>query len=200
MNIWKNDDKGDDKIIAFFNDMIYRVNPKQKDIEQVLFDFTVNKPPTSNYTAIPLRQIREINMEDNKDYIVVLFNRDSYEHLRIKDSFRRKEIFEYFKTNISNTHYTVTTYNKLETGKKPLIAMVVIVAICLWTLYIASTIEKGTNYNVQESGMLAKIVILIAASGIKNILLIFGSLSAIAFASFLYKTRSPKKVKKIIVH
>ncbi len=136
MNIWRSEEKGDDKIIAYFDNMIYRVNPKPGDIEQVLYDFTINKAPEKDFIAIPLNYIREINLEDGKEYIVVLFNKDSYEHLKIKDPSKRIEIFEYFKNNLPNTTFLTDSYSKMRAGKKPIIAMCIVLALCIWTFYV----------------------------------------------------------------
>ena len=200
MKVWKSNEKGDDKIIAYFNDTIYRVNPKPDNIDQVLYDFTMKKVPEKDFTGVPLHYIREINLEDGKDYIVLLFNRDSYEHLKIKDPSKRSEIFEYFKQNIPNSTFLTDKYSKIRAGKKPLIAMCIVFGIGLWTFYISNGMEQGDQYKVVGSqNSLAGVVLTIAALGTTNVLLLFGSLFAIALTSFIYKTKHPKVVHKIII-
>ena len=100
MKIWQSHEKGDDKVIAYFNNTIYRINPKSNEVDQIIADCLESKPPTKNFTSIPLHYLREINLEDNKNYIALLFNQDSYEHLKVQNQEKRTEIFEYFKNNI----------------------------------------------------------------------------------------------------
>lgn len=200
MKIWRSEEKGDDKIIAYFDNMIYRVNPKPGDIEQVLYDFTINKAPIKDFIGIPLNYVREINLEDGKEYIVVLFNKDSYEHLKIKDQSKRIEIFEYFKNNLPKTTFLTDRYSKMRAGKKPIIAMCIILALCIWTFYVSTGMEEGNQYEVVgKQNSVAGIVLTIAALGTTNVLLLFGFLFAIALTSFIYKTKRPKIVHKIIV-
>lgn len=197
MKIWRSEEKGDDKIIAYFDNMIYRVNPKPGDIEQVLYDFTINKAPEKDFIAIPLNYIREINLEDGKEYIVVLFNRDSYEHLKIKDPSKRIEIFEYFKNNLLNTTFLTDSYSKMRAGKKPIIAMCIVLALCIWTFYVSTGMEEGNQYKVVgKQNSLAGIVLAIAALGTTNVLLLFGFLFAIALTSFITKQNAQKLFTK----
>jgi len=200
MKIWRSSEKGDDKIIAYFNDTIYQGNPKPADIENVVHNLKMQIIPTDNFTGIPLSYLKEIHLRNGNRYIEILFGKESLEQLKISDLGKRIEIFEYFKTNIPKTKYSVDSYSALRTGKKPLIAMCVVVGICTWALYISNGMENGNEYKVvgvQRS--LANIILVIASLGTKNILLIFGPLFVIALASFIYKTRNPKIVQKIIV-
>ena len=59
----------------------------------------------------------------------VLFGGSSSENLRIKDSKKRTEIFDYFKNNIPNALFSTEKYSKLKAGKKPLIAIAVLLIL-----------------------------------------------------------------------
>jgi hypothetical protein len=198
MKTWKSEEKGDDKIIAYFNDAIYKVSPKSREIEQVLFDFSNDKPPTKDYLRIPQNYIKEISLEEGKNYIVVSFGENSYEHLRINDSEKRIEIFEYFRNTMTNSIRIVDEYSALTAGKKPLMAMCVILISFLCIFYISYEIEQGNNYG--GGGWLSRIIVGIAMSGTKTVLLIFGSLLGLSFISFILKTRKPKVIQRIIMN
>ena len=73
MKIWTSSFKGDDKIIAYFNETIYKANPKDAEIENYLFDLKTNKESASGFFTIPLRYISEINLQQGKKYLEVCF-------------------------------------------------------------------------------------------------------------------------------
>jgi hypothetical protein len=200
MNIWRSENKNDDKIIAYFNETIYKCNPKESEIENVFYNLKNNQAPTNNFTSVPLSYLKEIQLEEGKNYIEIFFGGDSTEQLKINDSLVKDDIFQYLKTNIPRTKFSIDKYSKLRAGKKPLIAMLVVLAICLWTFYISSGIEQGDEYKVVgNQRSVASIVLMLASLGTKNVLLIFGSLFGIALTSFILKTKSPKIVRKIVV-
>ena len=201
MKIWRSNEKGDDKIIAYLDGTIYRGNPSSDEIENVIYNFQMKIIPTKNFTAIPLHYQKQIILEDGLNYIEVLFGVESSEHLRIKETERRNEIFEYFKTTIPNAKFYVDKYSKIQAGKKPLIAMGVVAAIFLWTFYIANGIENGNEYGVSgdHKNSLAGIVLALAQLGTTNISLIFGSLFIIAIVAFIRKVKNPKILNRIQV-
>ncbi|MEP7107174.1 MAG: hypothetical protein ABI760_04315 [Ferruginibacter sp.] len=201
MKNWRSYEKGDDKIIGYHNGTIYRGNPNSDEIELVIYNFQKEVIPAKNFTAIPLHYLKQINLEESQNYIEVLFGKESSEHLRIKDANKRKEIFEYFKTNIPNSTFHTDNYSKFKAGKKPLIAMGVVAGLFLWTFYIAVGIEKGIEYGVtgDHKNSVAGIVLAFASLGTKNVALIFGTLFTIAVISFVQKIKNPKIVYRIQV-
>jgi hypothetical protein len=105
MKIWKSEEKGDDKIIVFFNDAIYKVNPKTKTSEQIVLDFSLKILPTEDFMSIPIQYVKQINLEDGKNYIVVLFNQDSYEHLTINDPQKDWKFLNILRPIYQNHHF-----------------------------------------------------------------------------------------------
>ncbi|MEO5890070.1 MAG: hypothetical protein ABIQ31_07445 [Ferruginibacter sp.] len=199
MKIWRSYEKGDDVIIAYHDGTIYRGNPNSEEIEQVIYNLQREIIPAKSFTAIPPHYLKQINLEEGLNYIEVLFGADSSEHLKIKDLEKRKEIFDYLKTTIPNAKFYTDNYSKIKAGKKPLIAMVVVAVLFLWTFYIALGIEAGNEYGVtgDRNNSLAGIVLAFASLGIKNVALIFGSLFTVALISFLQKIKKPKVVHRL---
>ncbi len=200
MKFWTSIYKNDDKIIAYHEDTLYIINPKIEELDSVVANLNLGIVPNKISIGIPSSYMKQINMEENKKYIEVLFGKGSSEHLRMQDSIKRNEIFEYLRSSIVGSKYTLDTYTKLRAGKKPFIAMCVVVGIFLWTYYISLGIEHGDNYRVIGSQRsLSSIVLIIASLGTKKVAMIFGSLFCIAMTSFILKTRKLKVVHKIIV-
>ncbi|MEP7236831.1 MAG: hypothetical protein ABI685_03160 [Ferruginibacter sp.] len=199
MQVWTSKEKADDKIIAFVNQTIYKGNPKTEDIESVLFQLKIKDNIPADLAGFPLSYIKEINLPEGKHYIELLFGRDSTEELKITDEQKKREIFDYFKTNIPSAIYSLNKPTALQSGKKPLIAFVVVAALFLWTLYVSVGIESGEAYDVtgQHYHSIAGIVLAIASIGVKKVILIFGSLLAIALVSFINKARNPTVTSKI---
>lgn len=197
--IWTSTTKGDDKIIAFLNNTIYKGNPKESDIKAIISALETQKTVPASLMSIPHSYLREINLEDGNNYIEVLFGSDSTEHLTINDATKRNEIFEFLKTNIPRSNSYVDHYSKMRAGKKPLIAMFFITALFLWTLNIALGIENGNQYEVVGGhyNSLAGIVIALASFGVFKVILIFGSFLLIALIGFIQKTKKPKIINTI---
>jgi hypothetical protein len=72
MQIWKNDEKGDDKIVAFFNQSIYKANPKSTEVDNYISELRINTIPATKSLEIPLNYLKEITMEEGKN--ILTFN------------------------------------------------------------------------------------------------------------------------------
>jgi hypothetical protein len=117
----------------------------------------------------------------------------------VADDKKRTEIFNHLRAHLP-VESSIIKYSKIRSGRKPLIAMVVITLIFLWTFFIALDIEKGTDYEVSGSyRSIAGIVLVFAYLGVKKVVLIFGLLMTIAIVAFLKKTKNPKVVHRIVV-
>lgn len=202
MKIWTLTQKGDDKIIAFDNQVIYRGSSKIADVDKIIFELTTLKTIPKGLTGIPISYIKEINQEFGKNQIELFFAEDSTEDLKISEEALRSEIFNYFKSNIPGSEYVLLKKTPIQAGKKPLIAFVVALVIFLWVFYIAKGMESGNEYDVpgQHYDSIAGIVLIIASIGVKNVILVFGSLILISVYSFIKKARNPPIIHKILLH
>jgi hypothetical protein len=200
MKIWTSTEKGDDRIIAYIDQTIYSGNPKLTDLDACVEDLKIRKMPDNSFISIPQRYLKSINLESGNGFIEVLYGADSSEHLRIKNEKTRTEIFEYFKAHIPNSISSLENYSKVRAGKKPLIAMVVVALIFSWALYVANGLESGNEYEVVGSHRsLASIILVVAALGVKKVILIFGVLFAVAGLAFAKKISKPLVSAKIMI-
>ncbi len=199
MKVWRCDENTDDKVIAFINQTIYKCNPKNSEIDHCINDIRNGIIPTSNYIRIPTPYIKEILLQEGKNYIEVLFGQDSSEHLKIRGELLRTEIFNYFKDNIPKVTSSIEKYSKLKAGKKPLIAMAVVLVIFLYTLYYAIGYDEGKQYEISSGhyNSITGIALAIASYGVKNVVLVFGSLLAIAILAFIRKTKNPPVINRL---
>lgn len=200
MTIWKSNLKGDDKIIAYFNNTIYKGNPKPEEIDSTIRELNSGNKPKTNLFGIPQSLLKEIHLEEGKEYIQVFFGDDSYELLRINDENKRLEIFDFFKQNIPKSTTYTEEYSKLKAGKKPLYAMVVIAILFSWSFYLATQIETGSQYEIiGDKRSITSIILILASLGTTNLILLFGILFIIAILGFIQKTKRQKTVHKIVV-
>jgi hypothetical protein len=192
MKIWRSDEKNDDKIIAFISQMIYKANPPINEIDDYLFDLKTQNPPTKQFFGIPLRYVSEINLQEGKKYIEVVFRGDR-EHLKIGNERLRNEIFDYFKHNIPGATYSNVKESKKDSVMKPVIAMGVIIIAFLSSLYIAVGMKEGEKYEVKgyDYHGLDNIFLALGSLGIENLGLIFGALFLVASLSFIKKYKNP---------
>ncbi|HEY9262356.1 hypothetical protein [Chitinophaga sp.] len=196
MKIWINPLKGEDKIIAHLNDMIYKCNPKAAEVNTVAWGLEQGVAPDENMFNIPLHYINEVRWEEGKQYIQVFF-RGSEEHLTIYDEAKRREIFDYFRTILPSFSSTTIHQTAIEAGKKTLIAMGVVSVLLVVSLYFSAMVESGVEYEIRGRAGLLAAVVGIASLGTKKVLLIYGSLLAITGISFARKAKQPRVIHKI---
>ncbi len=201
MKVWTSSQQGDDKLIAFVNQTIFKGNSKLVNVDKVIFELKTLKTPPKDLFEVPLSYIKEIKLQEGKKHIELVFGKDSSEDLRISDEKERYEIFEYLKANISNAEYMLVKTSPIQAGKKPLIAFGVVTGLFLWTLYIALGIESGNEYDVsgQHYNSIAGIVLAIASIGVRNVILVFGFLILIAIISFIKKAMNPPVVNRLVL-
>jgi hypothetical protein len=192
MKIWTGTTQNDDRIIAYSDGMIYKLNPPLAETNTYVEDLRMKHIPVKHIFGIPLHYLSEINLQEGKNYIEVLFKGDT-EHLKVSDGITRNEIFEFFKTNIPDAHYSVVKQTKIQAIKKPVIALIVMSLIFLWSLYIAIGKAGGNDYDVtgQHYNSIAGIVLVLAALGIKKLSLIFGTVFLLVGYSIVKKYKHP---------
>lgn len=191
MKTWTSTEKGDDKIIVYANETIYKANPPESETDACLFDLKTQQKISKHFFGIPLQYVSTITLEEGKEYIEILFRGDT-EHLRIKDDASRNEVFAYFKTNLPGATYAVIQPSKFQKVKKPLVAMGVICGIFLWSLYLAVGMEAGVEYKVtgDRYNSLAGIALALGSLGVHKVIMIFGSLFLIAAITLIRKYKA----------
>lgn len=199
--IWRANEKTDDKIIAFVNSTLYKANPPDNEIDYYISDFRNGIIPTKKNLGIPLHYIKEIRMQESKTYLQIFFGKDSEEHFRIYDENLKKEVFDHFKENIPSAQFITERYSKLKAGKKPLIALAVVSALFLWTLYYAVGFDRGIQYETENGryDSVTGIILAIASFGVVKTILFFGFWFVIALWSFLRKISRPTVMHRLIL-
>jgi hypothetical protein len=198
MQAWISNEINDSKVIIFTDQIIYKANPKVDDPAKLVSDFQLNSI-SKELVSTPLSYISEIRLNENNKFIELLVAKDFSVDLKVADDKTRQEIFDYFKSNIPNSNYSVEKFSVIKAGKKPMIAFFVALLFFLWTLFIALGMESGSDYDVtgKKYFSLAGIVLALASLGVKNVVLIFGSLLLISAFSFYKKARKPPVIHRI---
>jgi len=199
--IWANEGNNSDKIVAIIGNTIYKCNPRDEDINDYIQSLKMKIIPDKKTFGVPLPYIKEFRYQEGKNYIQIMFGADSEEHFRINEREKRNEIFEYFKSIVPNAISYTDKHTPLQAGKKPLIALLVVSALFIWTWYIAAGIESGNQYQVTGNhyNSFAGIVLMLASLGVNNVFLIFILLMAIAITSFFLKARKPPIIHRVII-
>lgn len=192
MKIWTSTQKGCDNIIAYHNDMLYKANPGPAKLDAFVQDLQYHQEAAKGFFTIPAYYISSISLQAGKTHIEVHFRGDT-EELKLADEASCQAVFDYLGAHLPGATAQTVKKNKWQTGKKPLMAMLVIIAIGIWALYIANETENGASYDVagQQYHSLAGIILFLASFGVKKLCLIFGGLLAIAGFSFFQKTKTP---------
>jgi hypothetical protein len=192
MKIWTSTQPGDDNIIAYYNDTLYKARPGSAKLDAYLQDLQTHKEKARGFFTIPAHYVSEINAQTGKKQITVIFRGDT-EELIVTDDITRQQIFDHLQSNMPGAVASTVTYSKWQLGKKPIIAMAVTAAIGIWALYIAFQTENGAAYDVTggQYHSLAGIILALASLGTAKLSLIFGGLFALAAYRFVRNTRQP---------
>lgn len=171
--IWISENHSKDIVVAYADNIIYRGNPKPDLINDCVIGIKNNQIPDDLF-GIPVSYIKEINLSESKDYIEIMFSKDSIDNLTIKNDVQRKEVFDFFKDNFDNFIYKLDKYSPLKAAKKPLIALLIVSLIFLYTLSIANEIQLGAEYQIHGNGVsLVAIVLMLALLGVQKVVMIF---------------------------
>jgi hypothetical protein len=116
----------------------------------------------------------------------------------IKDAVLREEIFNFFKKNTTQSKFCLERYSKIKAAKKPLIALLVVAGLWLYTAYLSIRIADGTEFEIRGPG-LGGIAYFLATLGPAKNILIFGALAGIALLAAINKIRNPPVMHRIIL-
>src|SRR5688572_25707586 len=138
VEVWTSNEKGNDKLIAFANNIIYKANPPTDEETDILArGIKSGTMDTTKLWDISTNNCKEIRLQDGKTYIEILWGRDGEEQLRITDEYKRYKIFNLIKTNTPNSEFSIEKWSVFRAGRKPMIAFFVVLALFLWTLFYA---------------------------------------------------------------
>jgi hypothetical protein len=202
IEVWTSSEKGNDKLIGFANNVIYKANPKtDEETDNLARQLQSGSFDSTKVWEINIRNCREIRLENGKPYIEIFWGKDKEEQLRITDEYKRYKVFDFIKANASVGKFSIEKWNAFRAGRKPLIAFLVVLGIFLWTLFYAIEAESGNVYDI-ESGRynsITGIVLGLASLGLTKVITIFTILLAIAAFAFIKKARNLPVMNRIVI-
>jgi len=199
--VWTSNEKGNDKLIAFADNTIYKANPKTgEDVDGLARGLKAGSFDSTKVWEIKTTHCNEIRLQDGKPYIEILWGKDGEEQLRITDEYKRYKVFDFIKANTSNAEISTDKWSAIRAGRKPMIAFFVVLALFLWTLFYAIEAESGNVYYI-ESGRynsIVGIVLGLASMGLAKVIALFSALLAIAAIAFIRKAKNPPVMHRIV--
>ncbi len=193
IEVWTSSLKGSDKLIGLGNGKLYKANPKTDDeTEHLAIDMRKGNFDTTRVWDITIFHCKEIRLQENKPMIEIYFGKEGEEELRVTDEYLRHTIFNKIKSvSLPPARYAEEKWSVWKTGRKPMIAMGVLSAIFLWTLFYAIEAQSGTVYYLEDGhyNSITGIVLAIASLGLFKVIAIFSGLFGIALVAFFRKVR-----------
>lgn len=186
---WKSFIPGDDKFIIWLANRLYKANPtkaQSNDFEMLIIS---NQIPKETF-FIPTSQIRYINLEEKKKYIVVHHRTDSSEEFHISDTKTRLDIFDTLK-EINGALYSIKELSVREKTKNLRKAIIGFTILFILGFFFSILIENDKLPN----GHYPAIILFIGAWGSINVIFIYTIIMIIL--GFKYKKIGREK---IIVH
>jgi hypothetical protein len=200
--VWTSNEKGNDKLIAFSGNTIYKANPRtEEETNDLAKGLKAGSFDTTKVWEIKVNHCNEIRLQDGKPYIELLWGKEGEEQLRITDEYKRYKIFEFIKSNISDAEISVDKWSIFRAGKKPMIAFFIVLGLFIWTMFYVIEAESGNTYYI-ESGRydsITGIVLGLASMGRAKVVTIFTVLLGIAVISFIRKAKKPPVMNRIVI-
>ncbi|MEI9810076.1 MAG: hypothetical protein WDO16_20635 [Bacteroidota bacterium] len=200
--VWINNEKGDDKLIALIDNIIYKANPKSDEETDSLAKGLVSGSFDSRKLwEINTSHCREIRLQNGKPYIEIFWGKDGEEQLRVADEYKRYKIFDLIKTNTPGAESLIDKWSPVRAGRKPMIAFFVVLALFLWTLYYVIEAQSGNVYYIEGGRYfsLTGIVLGLASMSLTKVVSLFSVLLGIALLVFIMKARNPPTMNRIVI-
>lgn len=194
--VWINHSIGDEKVILINESGIYKASPKAKLEDQFIKDITNNNIPKKMF-KIPFTLIFEIRMEENSNFINILFSNDSYEYFKIDDQSKKIEIYNYLKGYFPEGESGIIEYTRFQTIKKPLMGLTILTILFVVSLFFAIGFENGETYAIGirgRIGFLYLLVLAIGQIGIFKIITIYSTCLVLIMYSIIKKLAKLPKV------
>jgi hypothetical protein len=191
MKYWINDLPGNDKLIIWDEDKIYKSNPSQTKLRDYEYLLKKNEIPDGLF-SIYLSSIRVIEMDESKIYICIYFGVDSYEHFRISNITLKKEIFNEL-SKIENANITVkelTLQEKTKAQKKAFIVLTILFVIGFLFSWI---IEFGGL----PEGRYPVILLFLGGLGMRNISMFYLIIILIIGLKFYLNRKAQRIIHRI---
>jgi hypothetical protein len=199
MKVWVNEQKNDDMIVAVSSSSILKANPKNGELHTYVSDIKNGVVPTDRTMEIPFSYIREFQLDEKEPYFDIYFGGDSSESFKVQSLERRKEIFDYLKSNVKGQS-KIEIFGGFKAARKSIIAFAVLLGIFLWSFSLAVNMEKGIEYEVVgQQRSIASIVVFLGSLGVKRLSLIFGALMALSIYFIVRKFKSSTTIHRLIV-
>ncbi len=195
--IWKlKDSKSNNQIVVIKDNIIYKGNLKENELNRVnseTQDFAFLK----DLFSIPYAYIKQIENQNEKNYIKIFFGRDSEEIIYIDSENIKNEVFDFIKIDNPNFKYSSETPNSISYAKAQLFALLSISAIFIWSLYLAIQIESGVRYELVGGGNpgITGIVLAIANFGTIKIITGYIILLSITIFALIRRLKSRSEIK-----
>ena len=199
IKIWTATNSSSEKIIAANDSFICRGNPKDSELDSSIHDLTGGHIPTSSFFKIDYSILRQVNLQDKKKYIELVFGRDSYEHFKVHDDITKAEIFEFLKSNLPNFSYSIDKYSKIRSAKATLIGLTVALGLFIWSFYLGYGIEHGIQYDVDGGhyNSFAGMALAIGSLGTGMVTLIFAPILGLTIFNLIKKFTNPPIVQRL---
>lgn len=196
---WKLKESKSNKLILIKDQIIFKGNPKENDLNRVNSE-TTELEFLKDLFSIPYSYIKRIENQRGKNHIKILFGNNSEEELKVDNEIIKNEIFEFLKSQNPKLKYSAKIPSVMNYAKAQLFALLSITVIFIWSQYLAFQIENGARYELVGGGSpgITGIVLVIANLGSLKIITGYIILLSITLLSLTkrLKSRSETEVLK----
>lgn len=192
MKYWINELPGNEKIIIWDGNELYKANPKELNLREIEYSLKKGEIPEGIF-SIYKSSIKKIEMDESKKYICVYFGADSYAHFRVSNADTKKEIFDELgeTEGVTKTVKELSLAEKTKPQKKAFIVLTILFSI---GFIFSALIEKGGL----PEGSYPAILLLIGGLGMKNTILIYLLIISIIGVKFYLVSKISRVLHTIV--
>lgn len=194
---WTSELKNDTRFVGIRDNNLFIANPKPAALDNVIADFKYQTGSPSAFFEIPFSYIKSVRLFKNHNKIELTCRGKAEEELIITDPAKRQEIFDALKNALPDMAYYEDAYSVIRAGKKPLIAGLVVMGLFIWSYMVAAGVDSGDVNDADDLRFqsVPYIIVILSNLGKTRLILLFGTLFAIATVAFIRKAKNPPVVR-----
>ena len=185
------------KLVICTNDSLYFGSPKDLYSPKTSLQLNRGEIPKGLF-SLPFNYIKEVKNQEGKSKLIIEYNKDSEEELSSKDLSIKDDIFNHLQQRLESFDYisknpTIWAYSKTQ-----IFAIILPLALFLWTLYLAIEIEKGAEYEIVGGRAgIAGIVLGLAQFGILKVIIGYLPILLLGIFSFIKKIKNRSEIRSL---
>jgi len=195
--IWKPTEPGSDKLIVVKDQIIYKGNPSNEDLNSITLN-SDDLETTKKIFSFPFSYIKKIENQRNKNTLKFYIGSKTEEEIKILNNTQKNEIFNFLRLEIPQLRYKSIKPTFFKYAKNQIFAILILSIIYSLTYYYAIELEnKGEYAFLRSNNSIFTLAFLLAKIGSVKLTIGYVLLLILAVYSLIKKEKSRDLIETI---